>query len=734
VLFHRNIGILFILLALTATFAFAQIPAVVPSTIDYDTVRFDRVAKAVRLQAEEKIQVDGNLTDPGWNKVEPATNFIQYEPNTGVPATEQTEVRFLYDADNLYVGVRCFDSEPDRIVSNEMKRDIQGTNEDGFAIYLDTLHDERTGFFLGINPAGGRRDGQVTDSNDSNLVNYDWNGVWDVKVSRDDQGWAAEFVIPFKTLRFTNSPSQIWGLNMLRRVRRKNEDSTWTPLPRRYRTPTGSRAGTLVGIADIHQGRNLKIKPYVSSGMTQVGANDGENRTFKNDGGVDLKYGLTQSLTLDLTYRTDFSQVEVDQQQVNLTRFSILFPEKREFFLENSGIFRFATSSKDTNLIPFFSRRIGLSPAGDPIPIVGGGRVSGKIGLYDVGVLAINTQAAGAVPSNNFLIGRVKRNVMRRSYIGALATTRNSDLAGDDNKVYGVDTNLLFDKIEIASYLLRSDTPGKSASNQARLLSGGWIDDDLSLTGQYEEVQQNFNPEVGFVRRKNMEHYSTDISWRPRLSRSKLVRNFTFAPGADYYARSNTGSVETRSQNFTTGITFRNSSSLNFNAVWTFDRLGSAFNIRPDVTIPAGDYNYTRYTVTANSDQGRTVSGNLNTAWGEFWNGRQTGFGSGVSFKPNYHLNIDLTYSDNRVSLPAGSFTARLIGARWLYAFSPKMMLNAFLQYNADTHQFISNVRYNIIHHPLSDLFVVYNERHDTVTGKLIDRAFLIKVTNLFNF
>ena len=730
----RNIAFVVATSGLTAIVAFAgQLPTTSPP-IDYDTVRFERVARAVAMSSEERIIVDGELTESAWMRAEFATDFTQYEPNTGAPATEQTEVRFLYDSDNLYIGVRCFDSEPDKLVMNEMRRDIQGVNEDGFAIYLDTLHDERSGFFLGINPAGGRRDGQVSDNPQGRLVNYDWHGVWDVTVTRDSQGWVAEFVIPFKTLRFSNSPSQVWGLNMLRRVRRKSEDSTWTPIPRRYSTPTGSTAGTLVGLENIDQGRNLKIKPYVSSGITHVRTDNGAERTISGDGGVDLKYGLTQSLTLDASYRTDFSQVEVDQQQVNLTRFSILFPEKREFFLENAGIFRFSRSGDQSNLIPFFSRRIGLGPAGEPIPLMGGVRASGTVGSYDIGLLAMKTEREGALPSNNFFVGRIKRSFLRRSYVGALMTSRGSAVPDNHNRVYGVDTSLFFDKIEVGSYLLRSDTAGARGNDQARLLSIGWIDDDLSVNSQYDEVQSNFKPGVGFVRRTDVRHYSGDASWHPRIDSSRLLRNFTFAGGAEYFAGSRSGRVETRTQNLETGLTFRNSASLNFSTTWTFDRLGQPFDIRSNLAIPGGVYRYARYAVRANSNRGRKLSADVNASWGEFWNGRQTSFAIGLSLKPNHHLNVDLTYSGNRVALPVGSFTTNLVGTRWFYAFNPNMMLNAFLQYNADTRQFISNIRYNIIHRPLSDLFIVYNERRDTTTGQFIDRAFLVKATNLFNF
>lgn len=711
------------------------------SDIDYTIARFDRIVTAVR--AHGPITLDGKLLEGDWSTAEPAANFIQWEPNPGAPATDSTEVRFLYDSSNLYIGARCFDSRPDRMVVNELKEDFQGSESDGFGIFLDTLHDLRSGFFFGTNPAGAKRDGQIF--NDGDQMNMDWDGVWDVKTSRDDHGWTAEFIIPFKTLRFSQSQSQTWGLNIIRRVRRTNEDSHWSPLPRRYRVNRASMAGTLIGLEGISQGRNLKVKPYFTTGVTQFRSDDVFKRKFDRDGGVDLKYGLTQSLTLDLTYRTDFSQVEVDRQQVNLTRFNIFFPEKREFFLENSGLFSFGAGGGmgrggpggpgGSNLIPFFSRRIGLNADGNPVPILGGSRVSGKVGNYDVGFLAMKTDRVEGTPSNNFAVGRVKRNFMRNSWVGALVTNRDSSIAGDYNRVYGVDTNLRFrEKLQVSSYMLHSDTPGKPGSNSARLLDVGWFDNDLSISGQYDEVQANFNPEVGFVRRKNVAHYSSDFSWRPRMQGSKLIRNFNVSTGADYFGGSNSGKVETRNQNINTGIFFQNSSSLNFNTFWNFDRLVNPFDIRSNISIPAGDYNYRRHAIFFNSDRSRAIAGNVFFNWGEFWNGAQTSIGSGLDLKPSYHLNIDLNYNRNQVKLANGAFTTNLVGTRVLYAFTSKMFLNAFVQYNADTHQVSSNIRFNIIHRPLSDLFIVYNDRRDTASGRLLDRAFVVKFTNLFNF
>ena len=398
--------------------------------VDYDTARFDKVVTAIRI--DEEISLDGHLDEAAWDIAIPATDFAQQFPRPGEPSRNRTEARFLYDDDNLYVGAILYNVNPDNIVINELTEDFNQGQSDAIGVVLDTLGDQRSGFVFFVNPAGARKDGQI--ANDGQSDNFDWDGVWDVGVSQNGEGWIAEFRIPFKTLRFSNSPSQEWGLQMDRRVSDQREDSHWSPLPVRYRATRVSMAGTLRGLEGIRQGRNLKVKPFAVAGFTQTRAGGdplGDWNTGQNyDGGLDLKYGITQSLTLDATYRTDFAQVEVDQQQVNLTRFNLFFPEKREFFLENAGTFNFGPR-RERDLIPFFSRRIGLSDQGTPIPIVGGARVTGQIGRYDVGVLTMKTESTATTPSNTYTVGRVKQNLLTNSWIGALVTNRDSTVAGD---------------------------------------------------------------------------------------------------------------------------------------------------------------------------------------------------------------------------------------------------------------------------------------------------------------
>ncbi len=709
-----------------------------PAAFDYEAARQQKRVTAVRITGE--IDVDGRLDEPAWQSAAPATDFYQWQ-RPGEMASEQTEVRFLYDDDNLYVGVTLWDSQIERRVVNELKEDYNFRDTDGITMHLDSLHDRRSGFTFGTNPAGAKRDGQL--SNDGAL-NVDFDNVWDVKVRIGDDAWFAEFVIPFKSLRFLNTPTQEWGVNLSRRLLRSNEESMWAPIPVRFSAIRMSLAGTLVGIENIRPGRNLKVKPYLSAGVTQV-RTDGRMQTIRSlgklrglesgyDGGVDFKYGVSPSITFDATYHTDFAQVEVDQQQVNLTRFNLFFPEKRDFFLENAGTFSFGSSGSggNSNLVPFFSRRIGLGPSGTPIPIVGGARLTGKVGAYDLGILTMKAESLGATPSNNYLVGRLKRNLMARSWVGGIVTNRDSTLQGDYNRVYGADAHVVLDKLEFDSYLLKSDTPGKSGKNQARKLSALWRDDELFISGEYNTVQTNFNPEAGFVRRRDNTNYSGEFTWKPQLRGSEAIRNLSIGTTVDYFNGGN-GKIETREQAINAGITFENNGFANAGITQTFDRLINRASIQ-GIAIRPGDYAYQQYYANFNTSQSEVVSGTGSVNWGQFWDGRRRSFSGGLALKPNYRFNAALNYSRDQIRLQSARSTTNLVGARMVYGFSPRSFVNAFFQYNGSTHELSTNIRFNLTYRPLSDLYLVYNDRRDVRAGLPVERAFIVKLTNLLNF
>ena len=699
----------------------------------FETIRLSKIVTAVRVT--EAINLDGRLDEPVWHQAAPATDFFQKLPNNGAPSSERTEVRFAYDDDNLYVGVMCFEPEMDRLMVRDLREDFDFGRTDMVQLLIDSLHDRRSGFTFVVNAAGARRDTQVSNNG---TTNQDWDGVWDAKVSRTADAWFVEYVIPFKTLRFSETPNQEWGLNITRRIMHRNEEANWSPVPVRYNGTRAELAGTLRGLEEVRQGRNLKIKPFLIGLATQARTGGALRGTSDFDGGVDAKYSITPAMTLDATYRTDFAQVEVDQQQVNLTRFNLFFPEKRDFFLENSGIFTFGSAqgrfnSNSENLVPFFSRRIGLSAAGTPIPIIGGARVSGQANDYDVGFLTMKTEDFGSTPSNTYVVGRIKRNVLSTSWLGAIVTDRESPRPGDYNRVYGPDVHLQFNRLEIDSFVLRSDTPGRMSRNQARKFASTWRDDELNLGVEYNLVEPNFNPEVGFLRRTDMAQYTAEAAYNPLLRGSEAIRNLRFGTSVDYFNDAG-GLMETRVQDANTGIQFENGGSVNYTLTDTFDRLDTPFAIRPAVIIPVGDYRYVRHSMSAGTGNNNRVAVSGNTSWGEFWNGTNESWGGSLDVRPNFHLNVDLSYSRNHVTLPMGEFTTQLVGARVLWGFNPRAFFNAFLQYNADTHQVSSNLRFNFMHHPLSDIYVVYNDRRDTTGGQLLERAFIVKITNLFNF
>ncbi len=719
--------------------------AAVPVEINYETARLEKVVTAVRIDAP--ITLDGVLDEPAWELATPASDFTQWA-RPGVPATNTNEVWFLYDADNLYVGWSAGDQDSANVVVNELREDFFFRDSDGVSVIIDSLHDESSGFLFGTNPAGARRDSQI--SNDGVLFNGNWDGVWDVKVTVDERGWVAEYRIPFKTLRFSNAPQQVWGLNLSRRVLNISEENQWAPIPIRYSCcQKMSLAGTLVGIENINPGQNFGVKPFLTAGITDVRDGDQMRRTRSlgaiddYEGGVDAKYGVTQSLTLDLTYHTDFAQVEADTQQVNLTRFNLFFPEKRDFFLENSGIFNFGPGGgfgPGGNLVPFFSRRIGLSASGTPIPIVGGARLTGKADRYDIGLLAMKTEkldspaaSTAAIPSNDYLVGRIKRNLLARSWIGGLVTSRSSTIDGDYNRVYGADARfILLDRLEIDSYILRSDTPERPGQNQASRFQTGWRGNEWLISGEFNQVQANFNPEVGFVRRGNHSQYAGDFSWRPLIRSSDSIRNLNFATNLQYFKGGN-GKVETRTQDLLLGIQFFNNAGASFMMTQTFDRLLNGIRIQ-SLPVPAGDYGYLGYSAQFNTDRSEKIGGTGRIDWGEFWDGRRRSISGSLLLKPTYRFNASIDYSRNLVKLASGTTTTDLVGTRMLLAFSPRSFINAFFQYSSRTHEVSTNIRFNLTYRPLSDIYLVYNDRRSSLGNELLERAFIVKVTNLFNF
>jgi uncharacterized protein DUF5916/cellulose/xylan binding protein with CBM9 domain len=736
-----------------AGLAFAAAHVLRASDINYETIRLERRLTAVKVTG--KIAIDGKLDEPAWAAASRALEFIQKEPNEGEPASEKTEVRVLYDTDNLYFGVVAKDPEAAHIIISELKKDFTVDNGDSFQIVLDTFHDERNAYQFIINPAGAKWDAQI--ANEGREVNTSWDGVWYVKSSIVDDGWVAEIAIPFKTLKFPRAPVQTWGINFQRTIRRRNEESLWAPVPRIYSVQRVSLAGTLEGLEGIEPGSNIKIKPYIFSSFAQ----NGPAKTHKYDGdaGLDLKYGITSGLTLDLTYNTDFSQVEADEQQINLSRYSLLFPEKRDFFLENSGIFQFgvpnasfgggAAAGTGTNvfaslnprpnavrndLIQFFSRTIGISPAtGDAIPILGGARLTGSAGKYQIGVLNIQQRSFGSTKPTNFFVGRVRRNILANSDIGLMMTNKDVNDSPLYNRSIGADANFRFGQaVTLNGFVTKTTTPGLSGKDLAARLALQYLDRDWQFSGTYTVIQENFHNEMGFVPRVGIRKFASVASytWRPEKWRS-LIRNVRPHWQVDYVLDAS-GRIQTRYNDIHLPFQFQNGASVEMGKNPTLEYFSQPFTIS-GITVTPREYRFNDYFILGNTDMSRRLSANGRWSAGKFYSGYKHSYQGGGAFRANYKLTTSFLYTYNNIELNEGRVKQKLLAARVNYGFTTTMFLNAFIQYNSDTKQWSSNVRFNIIHRPLSDIFVVYNERRDSLTGGLIDRAVIAKMTYMIS-
>ncbi len=681
------------------------------------------------------IAIDGALDEAAWATAAPTGGFVQKDPAEGKPATEETEVRVLYDRDNLYIGVRCHDRSPSHTVGRDIARDFDYLEQDSFGILIDTFRDRRSGFMFATTPHGGQLDIQILNENRD--VNTNWDGVWRVETTIDDQGWTAEFAIPFKTLRFSREDTQDWGIQFFRRIRSRNEIAFWSPVPRRYNVFQISRSGVLQGLQRLRPGKNLTVKPYVAPEVSRFDSRR-TGTSLDLDGGVDMKYGVTSGLTLDLTVNTDFSQVEVDTQQVNLTRFPLFFPEKREFFLENSGLFQLGETyrigpprSEETLL--FFSRRVGLSPDREPIPLLGGARLTGRAGPYYLGLMNLQTRSEGAVPANNFTVARLRRDIPRGGDLGVMFINRQSERAGDSNRAFGADVNLLFGRdLQVNGTVAATRTPGKHDGQGMQKVEALWRNNVYHLLGSYLRVEENFNPEVGFVRRRGtILHNEQGV--RARLGRDHplgaVLRDLSGSLLTDFAYRPS-GDPETSFVRPNFRFEFQDGAAVELQYWFNFDGLRDPFAIRKNVVLPARDYHYRSYVVWYYTNKSKPASIDVKYYGGDFYEGRKSTWKIAGRVQPGYRFSAGVDLERNDVVLPQGTFLTSVVGLRGKYSFSPRLVLNALIQYNSDTKQVNSNIRFRFTHRPLSDIYVVYNEQHD-VTRNRNDRALTLKFTQL---
>jgi Domain of unknown function (DUF5916) len=665
------------------------------------------------LKISEQITLDGKLNEAVWQQVIHISNFTQRELNEGLPSTERTEVAFLYDDENLYIGIWCFDDEPGKLIAQKMKRDFNYRTEDNFKLILDTYNDERNGYFFVTNPNGARFDALIQDN--GKLVNRAWDGVWNVKTEITNKGWFAEFEIPFSTLKFNTKETQIWGINFERNIRRKREQVLWQGWSRDYRIVQVSRAGKLKGIKGISEVTLIELKPY---GIAGIENNENEKSEFTSNIGGDINYLITPTMKLNLTINTDFAQVESDQQQVNLTRFSLFYPEKREFFLEGKDYFDFGLGR---SIRPFYSRRIGLAPDRSTIPIIAGARLLGKTGNTTLGGMSIQTAEQDSMSSTNYTVLRWKQDVLQQSNIGLIGVGKLEP--NRQNVVYGTDflystSNIFGDKnLSFGGAIAQSYTSDADVkTGLAHRLFIDYPNDLIDFSAIWDRAENSFNPETGFLRRTNYQMYNADLRVKPRPKFLPWIQIMEFKPfDFNYYVDDQTYQLQSLWTEFRPlGFITKSGESFEANIQRRAENLTEDFEIHHGVVIPTGEYWFTRYELQFETFEGRPVYGFLFLQWGDFFTGKRNEWSVGTTFQINSNISIRSDFTQNYITLPEGTFTVNEFGGRIDLAISPDLFGTVFGQWNNDDNEVLLNFRVNWIPEPGTNFYFVVNQSYDT--------------------
>ena len=679
------------------------------------------VRSVVVTAVTSEIVIDGSLDEAPWRQAPKIGDLVQREPEAGAKPTEKTEVTLLYDKDNLYIGVMCYDSEPRRVLASQMVRDANLNADDRLSIVLDTFRDQSNAFHFSTNPAGALVDGLVFANGETN---DDWDAIWIVRTEQTDEGWSAEFSIPFKTLSFPSGET-VWGFNISRIIQRKLEENRWTGA--RFQTEFFqiSEAGEITNLEGLGQGVGLDVRPFVAQSWRHRGASGDD--TVVGKPGLDLFYNITPSLKLSVTANTDFGETEVDARQINLTRFSIFFPEKRSFFLQDAGIFNFATTGIDppggipgtgAEVFPFFSRKVGLF-GGQEVPIDYGAKLTGKVGRTEIGMLDVRTRDVSNVDANNLFVGRVKQNFLEQSYVGALFTDGNpasplsSSTMGVDIRLatsdfLGSDRNIVFN-----AYGLKSNNEGVSENNSSYGFGAQYPNDKFAAQILWREIQENFDPAVGFVQRGNVQMLRLGGSFNPRPKQSTGIQQMQHDVFYTRFTRLDNGLLETSNLYVTMVDWHLNSGdSLHslFDANLTYERLFEPFEISTGVVLPAGEYRFTPWRIMFMSAQKRRIHGRIGFNFGNFWSGTAKMIETVLTYKLPPRFLISLNTNQTFASLPQGDFIARIFSSQVDYAVSPFLSFSNLIQFDNRSENLSLQSRVRWIIDPGNDIFFVFGQ------------------------
>lgn len=666
------------------------------------------------VRSDLSVTVDGFLLEPTWNKCDVITGFTQRELSEGAPATESTEVRILFDNDNLYIGVICQDNDPSAILHRDMTWDSSFSGDDYITVVLDTYNDRRKGFMFSVNPNGAQYDATFNGGSEfeysKKSVNSSWDGIWYVSSKITDTGWSCEIMIPFKTLRFPSNEAQIWGINFMRCIRRKNEEVLWRGWSRDDGIRQLSRAGTLSIPYHLEKNYQLDVKPYTLYGLESEHGGESDD-LFKY--GLDARIGLTSNSTLTMTTKTDFAQIESDREVINLTRFSITYPEKRDFFLENAETFE--SSHYGTQL--FYSRRIGITPDRKQLPILGGAKLTQKSGSFRLGALTMQTEEDHGYPSTNYSVVRIKKDVLRQSSIGFLST---SVIDGDhhDNQLYSLDFNFATDSfrgrnIEFQTYLAGTVTDGKTNRSTAGKLYLAYPNDFTESFLLYHVIDRNFNPEVGYVQRTGIKHYIIHYRINPRPN-IPYVKQFKIQPLDFNYTTSVDGRPLTRIfETHPLDIVFNSGDALQFQIDSFYEYLYNDFTLFDNVTIRQGEHRWLYYQMNYTADTKRPVHYTASTRWGGFYNGSRNSYSTTLTLKKSRFYSVSADMSYNSITIGDRSIQTREYGGKITVDYSTRLSSSVFVQWNNETRETNTNIRLHYIPRIGSDFYLVYNHLFD---------------------
>ena len=682
--------------------------------------------------------IDAVLDESFWARVQEATGFRQREPLEGSPATERTVVRIAYDDAMLYVAAELFDSEPSLIRATELRRDDTLDSDDRFGLIIDTFHDHRNAFVFRVNPLGTQFDATVRD--ERSRLRADWEEQWDASARITETGWAVEIAIPFKILRFQSEDGeQEWGVNFERVIKRRNETVHWTGWNLDYEFTNVSQAGHLTGLAGITQAERIRFRPYLVSGVERLSA---VAEPLGTDGvldvGIDdLKFTLTSNLTADFTVNPDFAQTEVDQERVNLTRFSLFFPEKRQFFIEGGDAMRAGINMLYFGPPPlelFYSRQIGLS-GGVPQPILGGGKLTGKVAGVDLGLLSVRTNDVTGTPRETFAVGRFRKEILGRSYIGGVVTDREN--GGNYNRVAAADANLVIaDHLQVGAMLARSFDSGVAGDGWVKHAAAQWRDDFLQAGFIVLDISSDFDPGIGFVIRRD-RMMGGRFSLRPRPA-TEWIRQIEISPSLVYF-HDDQRNLQTRRASGRLGLTLESGDGVTLDVRNRVEALERPFPISRanGVTLAEGRYEWTSANLQLSTFNGRTVQATVSGEIGNYWSGRKRSFSISGSARPNPNLSLQPSYSFNDVDLPEGSFNTHLVGLRTTlslvldFSVTGSFLTSAFLQYNSSGELAALQVRLNFIFRQIDNIYLVYNDTRftDGLYDGLSNRSLVFKVT-----